>query len=140
LPDLDFLVGVLFRDPGSFHNNGTHSLVVGLAFSLVLGAVLAWTLRQKFGRWFLITLACYGMHVIMDFFTYGGRGVMLLWPISAARFQSPVLLFYGVRWSDGLFTFQHVITLGTELVFILIVLLFPKLLFRKLFGRKLFET
>jgi inner membrane protein len=131
LPDLDFVAGILFRDPASFHNNGTHSLVVGLAFSLVMGAILAWKLPLGFVRGFLITLASYGMHVIMDFFTYGGRGVMLFWPLSASRFQSPVLLFYGVRWSDGLFSFQHLITLVTELVFVIAVLLLPKFFPRK---------
>ena len=140
LPDLDFLAGVLFRDPGGFHNEGTHSLVVGLVFSLALGVVLAWKPTLGFVRGFLITLASYEMHVVMDFFTYGGRGVMLFWPLSASRFQSPVLLFYGVRWSEGLFTFQHVITLGTELVFVAVVLLLPRLLAAKRFSREPFGT
>ena len=128
LPDLDALAGLIYHDFGRFHNNGTHSLFVGLAFSLVIAAVFYWSRRQGFLSWFLITLLGYELHVIMDFLTFGGRGVMLFWPLLTNRFQSPILVFYGVRWSEGLFTFQHVITIATELVFVIAVVLLLKLL------------
>jgi membrane-bound metal-dependent hydrolase YbcI (DUF457 family) len=46
--------------------------------------------RGDFVLWFVVLLASYEMHVIMDYFTVGGRGVMLFWPLTLQRFESPV--------------------------------------------------
>jgi hypothetical protein len=69
-----------------------------------------------------LILVAYDLHVLMDFFTYDSRGVMLLWPFSALRFESTVSLFYGVRWSKGLWAVEHLITLFSELTFALVIL------------------
>jgi len=120
LPDVDTLVGILTGDMGRFHNNATHSLVFGLAIALGVGSV-AW-LRQRSGflRWFVVGLLSYELHVIMDFATVG-RGVMALWPFSLDRYESPVKLFYGLHWSDGLLSARHAWTLVTELGFVALV-------------------
>ncbi|NIV75262.1 MAG: hypothetical protein GWN37_10615, partial [Gammaproteobacteria bacterium] len=47
-------------------------------------------------RAFLLTLVCYELHVLLDYLTVG-RGVMLLWPLSAERFAPPIYLFYGLH-------------------------------------------
>ena len=47
---------------------------------------------------------------------------MLFWPLSSHRFSSPLLLFYGVRWSDGLFSIHHLSTVLNELLFALVLL------------------
>jgi inner membrane protein len=122
LPDLDAVPGVLSGDFSRFHNNGTHSLVTGLAVSLAAALVFAWRWRTGFSVPFSVVLLSYEMHVIMDFFTRG-RGVMLLWPFSSQRFISPVTLFAGVRWSEGLYSIHHLWTLAGELVFVLIITL-----------------
>jgi inner membrane protein len=122
LPDLDSVLGILAGDFSRYHNQGSHSLVTGLIVALISGLVI-WIIQKKdFFKWFLFILVSYEMHIVMDFFTVG-RGVMLFWPISEERFISPVLLFFGVRWSEGLIHVYHVITLVTELAFILIAFL-----------------
>lgn len=122
LPDFDSVVGILLGDFGRFHNNISHSLAFGLGASLLIGIVikLIWKARFKFA--FITVLCCYTLHIVMDFFTYG-RGIMLLWPFTSQRYQSDILFFYGFHWSDGLIGLNHIVTLVTESLFIIIVLL-----------------
>lgn len=124
LPDLDSIAGVLTGDFGRYHNNGTHSLLVGLAVSLLVAGTFWFVKRYDFVFWFVILLASYEMHVIMDYFTVGGRGVMLFWPLTLQRFESPVKLFFGVHWSENPLDPVHLLTLANELVFLLLLLLF----------------
>ena len=116
LPDLDSVVGVLAGDFGRFHNNLTHSLLVGAAVALLFGAVMRAVRGGGFWFWFGVALAAYELHVLMDWTTYG-RGVMALWPLTSARFQAPVFLFYGLHWSQGWLSVRHLWTLATELAF-----------------------
>ena len=120
LPDLDAAVGAVVGDLGRFHNNVAHSPLFGLAASLGVGG-LVW-LRGKAGffRWSLITLLCYELHVLMDYFTVG-RGVMILWPISPARYSAPVAVFRGLHWSEGWLSPQHLWTLLNELAWAAVV-------------------
>ena len=113
-PDLDAVPGILFRDLGRFHNNFMNSIIFGLAFALGVGAVSWINKRSGFKRWFTIALVSYETHVLMDFFT-PGRGLLLLWPFSSERFAPPFKLFYGFRWSQGLISPKHIVTLVTEL-------------------------
>jgi inner membrane protein len=117
VPDLDFIPGLLL--PGEFdqfHNTITNSLIVGLGISLLIG-LGAWVWqRNDFWFWFTVTLVCYQMHVMMDFFTVG-RGAMLLWPLTPERFEPPIKLFYGLHRSDGWLSTRHLWTLLTELGF-----------------------
>lgn len=116
LPDLDSVVGVLAGDFGRFHNNLTHSLLVGAAVALLFGAAMRAGRGGGFWFWFTVALAAYELHVLMDWTTYG-RGVMALWPLTDARFQAPVFLFYGLHWSQGWLSVRHLWTLVTELAF-----------------------
>jgi inner membrane protein len=120
LPDLDSVLGLLTGNFGRFHNNATHSLIFGLIVAFFIGMIASRPSRSEFPNWFAIALACYEMHVIMDFFTIG-RGVMLFWPFSSQRFSSPVKLFYGLHWSDGWWSLRHIWTLFTELGFIVVM-------------------
>jgi hypothetical protein len=71
----------------------------------------------------------------MDYFTFG-RGVMAWWPFSSERFQSPVKLFHGLHWSDGVLSLQHVWTVATEAAFVaLMVLMVTVLTKRKKFNK-----
>lgn len=114
LPDCDAVGAMLFADSGEFgnwHNQGTHSLISGLAVALV-AVVLALLLRR--GRkaavwWGAIVLLSYALHVILDFCTRG-RGVMLLWPFSEQRFKLDPPIFMGVHWSEGFISFWHILT------------------------------
>ena len=123
MPDLDAIAGLITGDFGKYHNNGTHSLIVGLLVAVTIALALSRKRRVEFLPWFLIVFFSYGSHILLDFFTWGGRGVMLFWPLSSERYQSGVSLFYGVRWGDGLFSINHLWTLATEVTFVLLLLL-----------------
>jgi membrane-bound metal-dependent hydrolase YbcI (DUF457 family) len=131
LPDFDAGVGVLLGDFGRYHNNISHSLIFGLVASLLIGLIVKVAHIGQFWTGFFITILCYELHIVMDFFTYG-RGIMLLWPFTNQRFQSDILLFYGLHWSDGLFSISHIITLVNEIFFItLLIWVFNRVLNRK---------
>ena len=120
LPDLDSIAGIVLGDFGGYHNNWTHSLLVGPGVALVVGS-LAWLSRHSgFSSWFIIALLCYELHVVMDYFTIG-RGVMAFWPLTSERFSSPVPVFYGLHWSDGWLSVRHLFTIATEVGFITLV-------------------
>ena len=101
---------------GRYHNNLTHSLVVGLGAALVFGLWLKWKGYDKLFVWFLAILISYETHVLMDSATIS-RGVMAFWPFTSARFLAPITLFYGLHWSEGWISHRHLWTLLSELAF-----------------------
>ena len=121
LPDIDSVAGLLTGNFGRFHNNLTHSLLLGLGIAFIIGVLMHWQTGSGFWHWMTLAGLCYDLHVIMDWTTYG-RGVMALWPFTAERYLAPVTLFYGLHWSDGLFSERHLMTLATELGFAALVL------------------
>lgn len=123
LPDFDALLGLLAGNISGYHNQGTHSLVVGLAVSLLFAGFVGLRKKSSFLPWFLVLLISYESHVILDYFTYGGRGVMLFWPITVERFIPPILLFHGVRWSAGIYTTEHLLTVASESLIVLVIFL-----------------
>ncbi|MFO7679875.1 MAG: metal-dependent hydrolase [Chloroflexota bacterium] len=122
LPDVDSVVGLLAQDFGRFHNNATHSLIVGLGVSLLFAALMRWRRGQGFRYWFTVAAASYSLHILMDAATVS-RGVMALWPLSDTRFLAPVTIFYGLHWSDGWISARHLWTLLTELLFAVLILI-----------------
>jgi hypothetical protein len=122
MADMDSIIGFITGQFGRYHNNLTHSLIFGLLVAVILTGVFAWKQGSSFFLWFVIALLSYEMHVIMDFFTVG-RGVMLFWPFSAARFASPVKFFYGLHWSEGWISIRHLWTLITETGFFLLLII-----------------
>ena len=121
LPDMDSLAGVLADDFGRYHNNLTHSFAMGICVGVAI-AVGAYIMDRKWTvTWSLLGLACYELHVLMDFFTVG-RGVMIFWPISPERWEPPLKLFYGLHWSDGWFSHKHLWTLLNEVLFTVILI------------------
>ncbi len=122
-PDVDAVVGILSGDLGAWHNQGTHSLVAGGLMCAALLPLVSRFLALKGGiRLYGWLCLLYGMHLLLDAFTYG-RGIKLFWPLTDIRLRSPVLLFYGLRWSDGLISPRHLITLATEAAFAVMLLL-----------------
>lgn len=125
LPDLDVIPAILFRDMRTYHNNSTHSLLVGLPVAFLLAGIFRHVYRSKFWLWFAICLVSYDLHVLMDALA-AERGVMLFWPLTAERFVSPVKLFYGLQWGLGWFSLWHLWTIFTESLFVAVVLVLVK--------------
>jgi membrane-bound metal-dependent hydrolase YbcI (DUF457 family) len=116
LPDVDAVLGIITGDMGRYHNQATNSLFSGLAVALILGFLLRWWFGAKFLAAFGLVFTSYAVHLLLDMLTHG-RGIMLLWPFSSERFISPVLLFYGLRWSHGLWSISHLWTFVSEIGF-----------------------
>ena len=100
VPDFDFIVGMLAGNPGAYHNQFMNSAVAAGIVSLIAAALARSLAGIRFGLALAAALACYGTHLLMDFWTHG-RGLKLLWPFTDHRFQPPFPVFYGVRWSQG---------------------------------------
>jgi inner membrane protein len=113
---------LVVEDMGRYHNHFSHSLLFGVAVALVVMLLAGICRARRPGHWFLLALVSYWLHILMDWMT-PGRGVMLFWPFTQQRFSSPVTLFYGLHWSKGLFSIDHVWTVLTEGLFIAVVLL-----------------
>jgi membrane-bound metal-dependent hydrolase YbcI (DUF457 family) len=122
LPDLDSLVGLLAGDFGAYHNGGSHSFFAGFVVAVLVGMVAALTGRVRFHVAAAWTFVAYTIHVVMDYLTVG-RGVMLLWPFDDGRLTPPMHAFYGLRWSEGWWTSDHLLTLVNELGWLALVLL-----------------
>ena len=121
LPDLDVIPAIIFRDMRGYHNNISHSLLVAIPVALLIANAFYRTYRSKFWMWFFICLLSYDLHVIMDALT-AERGVMIFWPLSSARFTSPIKIFYGLQWGLGLFSIWHLWTIFTESLFVAVIL------------------
>ncbi len=121
LPDIDSVAGVISGHFGRFHNNLTHSLMFGVAVALVVAGLACAFDRPRVRAWFLLALACCWTHVVLDFFTIG-RGVMVFWPFTPRRFESPVKFFYGLHWADKLNSIHHLWTFLNEAAFTCVML------------------
>ncbi len=122
LPDVDAIIGIACDDLGRYHNNITHSL----GFITVVGVTI-WIATRLLrvpspSRWAGVASGCMLLHVLMDFLTVG-RGVMLFWPLTSHRFEPPFKLFYGLHWSEGVWSSSHLITAATELALLLPLML-----------------
>jgi membrane-bound metal-dependent hydrolase YbcI (DUF457 family) len=120
LPDLDVIPAIIFKDMKAYHNNFSHSLLVGIPVAFLIAGVFHRAYRSNFWLWFVICLVSYDLHIIMDALT-AERGVMMFWPLSQTRFASPIKIFYGLQWGLGWFSFWHLWTIFTESLFVGIV-------------------
>ena len=122
LPDLDVVPAVIFRDMRGYHNNISHSLLMGIPVALLIAGIFQRVYRSNFWLWFLICLISYDLHIFMDIFT-AERGSMIFWPLTDTRYASPVKIFYGLQWGLGWFSLWHLWTIFTESLFVGIVLI-----------------
>lgn len=120
LPDVDFLVGLIFY--GRFnilHGEMTHS-----ALFLVVASLFA-TLCQIHPsvRSFFFTFLLIGSHDLMDFLSsqalglQRAYGIAFFYPFSQEKIGAPFSLFYGVRHKnlEQLFSLENLWTIGYEL-------------------------
>lgn len=104
------------------HRGLTHSISFAVVFSLLVSKLVSRHLAIGYKRLLVLTLVLYGSHLVLDFFTQGGAGIPLLWPLSHQMFQSAVPLFPAVRHSHGLFDPIHLFFLSFELVYTVVLL------------------
>lgn len=133
LPDLDFLPQLLTG--ARFHRGPSHSILA----ALVVSALLAWAIHRYrlpfsikyktgYGIFFFLTFGIYGSHLLLDFFTAGGSGIPLLWPLSTQHFISPFSIFPGVHHSRGLWDSSHLVFISAEILYSLCLFIGLRLL------------
>lgn len=85
-PDLDSGARLLGAGAGSpwLHRGALHSLLLSAAAAALATLLLPGGRGRGFT--FAVALATAASHGLLDLFTHGGNGVMLLWPLSAERF------------------------------------------------------
>ena len=120
LPDLDIIAAAVFRDTEKYHNNFSHSLLLGVPAAFLLAGIFYTVYRSGLWLWFGVSFVSYESHILMDALT-AERGVMMLWPLTQARFVSPIRIFYGLQWGLGWFSPWHLWTVLTESLFVMIV-------------------
>jgi inner membrane protein len=88
-PDADAFARKLGAVPGSvwLHRGALHALPVALAAAVLVSLVLERG-RLRAGP-LLAAFAAAASHGLLDTFTHGGAGVMLLWPFSHVRWLAP---------------------------------------------------
>lgn len=95
LPDIDvvgFALGVPYGAPWG-HRGACHSLAVAIAIGVVT-ALVVWlggaggAIRRALGLGVLVALVV-ASHGLLDAMTDGGKGVALLWPLTAHRYFLP---------------------------------------------------
>jgi membrane-bound metal-dependent hydrolase YbcI (DUF457 family) len=121
LPDLDVIPAIAFRDMKAYHNNFSHSLLFAVPVAFLIGGAFHRIYRSSFSLWFLMCLAEYDLHIIMDMMT-AERGVMMFWPLTQNRFSSPIKIFYGLQWGLGWCSIWHLWTILTESIFVLFLM------------------
>jgi inner membrane protein len=128
-PDFDFLPGLLIGNAARFHHGPSHSIGFAILFGLVAGVFF---LRRLYG--FVISASLYLSHVLLDYLVLDPsppHGVPLFWPLSYEYYMAPFAFFPGVVYtpifSDSilfLFTFHNLLTISTEILFFLPLLIF----------------
>ena len=116
--DIDFLPKLIAGI--DMHRGFTHSLAFAIVFSLVVNRCITEKTRfarLKYLRAFILTFILYCSHLVLDFFTQGGSGLPLLWPLSTNTFHSTIPLFPAVHHSRGLFDTSHLRFISFELVY-----------------------
>lgn len=90
LPDLDVLARWLGAARGSpwLHRGALHSLALAVAAG-ALAALLLGGLGRSRLRMLVTAVAVAASHGLLDAFTRGGAGPMLLWPFSTERLLAP---------------------------------------------------
>jgi hypothetical protein len=139
LPDIDLLVGA--------HSGPTHGLGAALVVGIFAGLVQRGRMRRP-GTAGLsplaLAVACgaaYGSHALLDWLgtdTSPPIGIMALWPVSAAYYESDLHLFMAIsrRYYHGwVFVRHNAMALIRELV-ILVPLLMVTILFRPRTGSR----
>lgn len=102
-PDLDVLPGLLIGKPNIYHHGISHSIGVGIIFSLLLASALSFGKPHLLPKLFILYFILYGSHLLLDFFSYDGRppiGIPVFWPVTSKYYISPVPFLPSVSHSN----------------------------------------
>ncbi|MGF1482301.1 MAG: metal-dependent hydrolase [Cyanophyceae cyanobacterium] len=102
LPDLDMLPGLLlFGEPGRFHRQASHSLLVALPIGVLIAMVLK-RFRIR-GRWWIWAAGLYSVHILLDMLVVDPlppSGVQAFWPFTPEYFILPFQIFAGFKYTS----------------------------------------
>jgi inner membrane protein len=127
-PDLDFALSYLTDN--NYHHSFIHSLTFAICISIFAGLIGCILKKRVFKQLFWLTLIIYGSHMLLDFFTEGGKGIQFLWPFTDNYFISTIPVFPGVHRSRGLFHSSHLLFISFE-TFYSVLLVGGMLLWKK---------
>jgi len=138
LPDADLaLVALGACDDGACgHRGASHSLLFAIAIGLCAGLAsrrLGWpVVRTVVAATFAVA-----SHAMLDAFGEGGRGLPLLWPLSDARFISPIRIFPDAPRGLALLSIPGAINVAIEFAVFLPMMLYatwPRIMGRRAGG------
>lgn len=133
--DLDIPLGfVATGEAFEMHGGATHSLFAGAVFGVIFALVCRRLANMRWMSLAVIGASAWWSHVLLDAFT-PGRGVAIFWPLVTDRFNAPVAMFYGVRHSDPLAWQHHLLTITTEMPFVIAMCLLGMFISRRLQSR-----
>ncbi len=126
-PDLDFLPGLFVGDLGRYHHGPSHSIAFAILFGLCAAAFFSRRIHA-----FVIAFSLYLSHVLLDYLVQDPSpplGVPLFWPINHEYYMAPFAFYRPFNYPVSLtelpifFTFHNFLTLLTEALFLLPVLI-----------------
>jgi inner membrane protein len=135
LPDADVaLVALGACDDGACgHRGASHSLPFALAIGLLAG-LAARRLRWPVVRTVVAATFAVASHAMLDALGAGGRGLPLLWPISDARFISPIRMFPDAPRGLALLSIPGAINVAIEFAVFLPMMLYA--MWPRIMGRR----
>lgn len=117
--DIDFIFESITGE--NYHRGFTHSLVFCIVFSIFVAAIDFICRRKIIPQLFWLTLILYSSHLLLDFFTSGGKGMLLFWPFSPDFYKSSWSLFPPVHHELSLFAPVHLIFISFELAYSFVI-------------------
>lgn len=103
LADFDYFFGLFSGQPNLYHHQFTHSFAFAVIIAGVFAGVMKVDPRKKFWASFLMLLAIYLSHILIDFFTLDTTapfGEQLFWPFSQNYYISEIWIFRDIHKGD----------------------------------------
>lgn len=119
-PDLDFILQIATGK--KYHHGFSHSLAFMAGVTVIVGGLSYVWLNRVSIPLLLLTLLCYGFHLLLDFFTAGGPGMQLFWPFSTDYVRSSISIFPSTEHSEQLFHPAHFLFVSFEISYGVILL------------------
>jgi inner membrane protein len=140
-PDLDFLPGLFVDDLSRYHHGPSHSVIFAVFFGILAGTLFS---RRIYA--FVMGFCLYLSHVLLDYLVQDPSpplGVPLFWPFNAQYYMAPFAPYrpfnYPASFAEPvlstLLSFHNLLTMLTEILFLLPLLLLVSWCGRSAWGR-----